>query len=128
MTTTARTRTLRTAVVGLAVAATVAGGAGVAIAAPDAPKTPDTTATAPTPGTYTKEFVGRYAPTPDIAVIVAQVNLYLFNSVRINGDQACVPQPKPVVKPDTVGWKATLKATCTGDAGTASSDDPIEQK
>jgi hypothetical protein len=103
---------------GIAATAAVAGlvsvGAGTASAAPQS-------------GTvYTKEFTVRYHPTPQSAVLGAEIALYYFNSQRLNGNQACVEQPKPVVKPDTpVGWTATVTALCARDAGTAQSAAPV---
>ncbi len=106
------------AVIGLAVV-----GPGTASAAPT---TSDPGASAATAGTYDKKFVSRYYPTPQTAVIGAQINLYLFNAVRLNGNQACSEQPNPVIKPDTpTGWTATITATCLSDAGTARSAAPV---
>ncbi|MFD0925270.1 hypothetical protein [Williamsia deligens] len=104
---------------GLAATAAVAGlvtvGAGAAGAAP-----------ATGEGLYTKTFTSRYYPTPQSAVIGAEINLYLFNSVRLNGNQACAEQPNPVVKLDKpVGWTATITAICLTDVGTARSGAPV---
>lgn len=104
---------------GLAVAAAVTGlaaaGAGTVSAAPQS-----------TSDLYTKTFTSRYYPTPQSAVVGAEISLYLFNSQRLNGNQACVEQPKPVVKRDTpVGWTATITAKCLPDAGTSQSGDSV---
>ncbi|MBJ7291267.1 hypothetical protein [Williamsia sp.] len=119
----------RSIVLGLTASAAVVGigmvGAGAASAAPT---TTDPGASAAVAGTYDKKFVSRYYPTPQSAVIGAQINLYLFNSVRLNGNQACSEQPNPVVKPDTpTGWTAIITATCLSDAGTARSTAPVGQ-
>ena len=114
-----RRPTARTIALGVATTAAAAGlvaaGAGAASAAPSAPE-----------GTYTKTFTSRYYPTPQSAVIGAEINLYLFNSVRLNGNQACSEQRNPLVKPDKpTGWTATITAICLRDAGTANSNQSV---
>ncbi|MGZ8177550.1 hypothetical protein ACXVUM_06420 [Williamsia sp. SKLECPSW1] len=103
---------------GIAATAAVAGlvtvGAGTSSAAPQ------------TEQLYTKTFTSRYYPTPQSAVIGAEVALYFFNSQRLNGNQACVEQPNPAVKLDRpVGWTATITALCLPDVGTARSAAPV---
>lgn len=98
-----------------AVAGLVAVGAGTASAAPQDGKE-----------VYTKTFTVKYHPTPQSAVLGAEIAMYVFNAQRLNGDQGCIEQPNPVVKPDTpVGWTATLTALCTRDAGTGRSAAPV---
>ncbi|MCP2159773.1 hypothetical protein LX12_000952 [Williamsia serinedens] len=103
---------------GVAATAAVAGlvsvGAGTASAAPQGEQF------------YSKTFTSRYYPTPQSAVIGAEVSLYFFNSQRLNGNQACVEQPNPVVKLDRpVGWTATVTALCLTDVGTGNSAAPV---
>lgn len=98
-----------------AVAGLVAVGAGTASAAPQDGKE-----------VYAKTFTVKYHPTPQSAVLGAEIAMYVFNAQRLNGDQGCIEQPNPVVKPDTpIGWTATLTALCTRDAGTGRSAAPV---